>query len=102
MAKEISFGSLVIATGKERESNMLQLNTVIEQQLTETYRRQYENGCPLKQMYNEKLLRVPTILPPRVQFPSMPSLLFRLKYLHYICHVKRTKINKKRPGLAHF
>ena len=59
MAKEISFGSLVIATGKERESNMLQLNTVIEQQLTETYRRQYENGCLLKQMYNEELLRVP-------------------------------------------
>ena len=62
MAKEISFGSLVIAQGKrerERDSNMLQLNIVIEQQLTETYRRQYENGCLLKQMYNEELLRVP-------------------------------------------
>ena len=25
----------------------------------------------------------------------------RLKYLWYICHVKRTKIKPKRPGLAH-
>ena len=47
----------------------------------------------------------PTILPPRVRIPSKPSkLLFHLQSnLCYICHciVKRTKINKKRPGLAH-
>ena len=27
---------------------------------------------------------------------------FHLQFLCYMCHVKRTKINKKRPGLAHF
>ena len=26
---------------------------------------------------------------------------YHLQYLCYICHVKRTKINKKRPSLAH-
>ena len=34
---------------------------------------------------------VPTILLPWVRVPSTPS----------ICHVERTKINKKRPELAH-
>ena len=38
----------------------------------------------------------PTILQPRVQIPSSPSMLFS------ICIEKRTKINKKRSGLAHF
>ena len=27
---------------------------------------------------------------------------YNLQYLCYICHVERTKINKKRPGLVHF
>ena len=27
---------------------------------------------------------------------------FHLQYLRYICHVKRTKINKKRPGLTQY
>ena len=44
----------------------------------------------------------PTILPPQVRVPSTPSMLYHLWYLCYICHLKRTKINKKRPGLAHF
>ena len=44
----------------------------------------------------------PTILPPRVQVPSTPSMLFHLQYLCYIFHGKRMKLNKKRPGLAHF
>ena len=50
---------------------------------------------------------VPSILPPRVRVPSTPSMLFQLiLFKLYICHlnwnVKRTKIYKKRPGLAHF
>ena len=51
----------------------------------------------------------PNILPSRVQIPDTSSTL--LSFLHrfhllsnlcYFCRVKRTKINKKRPGLAYF
>ena len=43
------------------------------------------------------------ILPPWVPVPSTSStLLSFIVNLCYICHVKRTKINKKSPGLAHF
>ena len=45
---------------------------------------------------------VPNILPPRVRVPSTPSMLLSFIVLCYICHLKRTKINKKRPDLAHF
>ena len=37
---------------------------------------------------------------PRVRIPSTPSMLFF--NLNWNCNEKRTKINKKRPGLAHF
>ena len=44
---------------------------------------------------------VPNILQPRVQIPSIPpKLFFNLYYCN--CNVKGTKINQKRPGLAHF
>ena len=44
----------------------------------------------------------PTILLPPVRVPSTLSMLLSLQSnLCYICHVKRTKITKKRPGLAH-
>ena len=43
----------------------------------------------------------PSILPPRVWVPSTPS---TLSSIIKLCKVKseKTKINKKRPGLAHF
>ena len=49
---------------------------------------------------------VPSILLPRVWLPSTPSMLlsFIVKFVHILsmwCE-KRTKINKKRPSLAHF
>ena len=44
-------------------------------------------------------LSVPSILTSQVQVPSSPSTLFSI-YIH-LCHVKKTKINKKRTGLAH-
>ena len=51
-------------------------------------------------------LSAPSILPPWVRNPSNPSKhLFHLQSnLCFNCHcvVKRTKINKKRPGFAHF
>ena len=40
-----------------------------------------------------------TIQRPRVQFPGTASLLLNL---YSNCDEKRTKINKKGPGLAHF
>ena len=44
----------------------------------------------------------PSIMPPWVRVPSTPSTLYHFKSnLCYICLVKRTKISKKRPGLAH-
>ena len=44
----------------------------------------------------------PTILQPRVRIPSSPSTLFFSKLYYLNCIEKITKINKKRPGLAHF
>ena len=44
----------------------------------------------------------PTILLPWVRVQAHHLCFFHLKYLCYICHLKRTEINKKRPGLAHF
>ena len=45
----------------------------------------------------------PTILQLRVRVPSIPSMLTIYSQICAIfCHVKRTKINKRRPGLAHF
>ena len=47
------------------------------------------------------VLSPPAILQPRVRIPSTPSMLFfNLYYLN--CIEKIMKINKKRPGLAHF
>ena len=51
-------------------------------------------------------LSAPSIMLPRVQVASTPYLFFQFILLNlYICHlnwnVKWTKINKKRPGLAH-
>ena len=46
------------------------------------------------------VLSLPTILRPRVRIPSTPSTLFF--NLYWNCNEKRMKINKKRPGLAHF
>ena len=47
-------------------------------------------------------LSVPSILLPQVRVPSTPSLLLSFKvFVLFFCHVKRTKINKKRMGLAH-
>ena len=43
-------------------------------------------------------LRLPSCRP---GFESQACHLRFFIYLCYICHVKRTKINKKRPGLAH-
>ena len=43
---------------------------------------------------------VPSILPPWVWVPSSPSMILTI-YID-LCHVDKTKINKKRPGLAHF
>ena len=42
-------------------------------------------------------LSAPTILPPQVWVPITLHTL-----LSWICHAKRTQINKKRPDLAHF
>ena len=42
----------------------------------------------------------PSILPPQVRAPSTPSTLLSI-YID-LCHVEKTKINKKRPGLSHF
>ena len=39
-----------------------------------------------------------SILPPRVRVPSTPSMLFSIYICHLNWNVKRTKINKKRPG----
>ena len=44
----------------------------------------------------------PSIRLPRVRVPSTPSMLFSIYICHLNWNVKRTKINKKRPGLAHF
>ena len=48
----------------------------------------------------------PSILSPWVQLQSTPSTLlsFVVKFVQYLCLrcEKRTKINKKRPGLVHF
>ena len=44
----------------------------------------------------------PSILLPRVRVPSTPSMLFSIYICHLNWNVKRMKINKKRPGLAHF
>ena len=43
----------------------------------------------------------PTILRPWVRIPSTPSMLFSICITYWNCNEKRTKINKKRPGLAH-
>ena len=43
----------------------------------------------------------PTILRPRVCIPSTPSTLFSICIIQN-CIEKITKMNKKRPGLAHF
>ena len=43
---------------------------------------------------------MPFILPPRVRVPSTPSTLV-LIFID-LCHGEKTKINEKRPGLAHF
>ena len=39
----------------------------------------------------------PTILPPRVRVPSTPSMLLS-NYID-LCHVEKTKINKKEAGI---
>ena len=46
------------------------------------------------------VLSAPTILQSLVQIPCIPSMFFNLYYWN--CNEKRTKINKKRPGLVHF
>ena len=52
--------------------------------------------------HSSVVLSVPTILRPRVRIPSTPSMLFfNLYRWNCIWNEKRTKINKKRPGLAH-
>ena len=52
--------------------------------------------------HSSVVLSVPTILRPRVRIPSSPSMLFfNLYRWNCIWNEKRTKINKKRPGLAH-
>ena len=38
----------------------------------------------------------------KVRAPSTPSMLFSIYICHLHWNVKRTKINKKRPGLAYF
>ena len=45
--------------------------------------------------HSSLVLSTPTILQPRVRIPTTPSMLFSN------CNEKRTKINKKRPGLAY-
>ena len=55
-------------------------------------------GCCHSLVY----LSVPTIWEPRVRVPSTPSSLsFILKFVLYLS-CEKTKINNKRPGLAHF
>ena len=58
---------------------------------------------PLKKggRHSSVVLSAPTILRPRVWIPSTPSTLFLYLY-YWNCNEKITKINKKRPGLAHF
>ena len=48
-------------------------------------------------------LSEPTILLPRARFPSTPSMLFSsiVKFVLQVFVVKRTKLNKKRSGVAH-
>ena len=58
----------------------------------------HHNNDNNNDLYNSVDTFAPTILQPWVWVPSTPSMLY---HLQYICHVKRTKINKKRPGLAH-
>ena len=53
----------------------------------------------LRRRFGSVDLSVPMILQPRVWSTSTTSLLFNF---YFELYVKRTKINKKRPGLAHF
>ena len=41
---------------------------------------------------------MPSILLPQVRVPSTPSMLLSIYF--ELCQVEKTKINKKRPGLA--
>ena len=47
-------------------------------------------------------LSAPTVLLPRFKSQAHHLRFLHLQYLCYIWYVKRTKINKKRPCLAHF
>ena len=66
---------------------------------------------PLKMLTTIKSLRkvcqqgsvdssAPTILPPRVRVPSTPSMLLSI-YID-LCHVEKTKINKKEARIGPF
>ena len=49
-------------------------------------------------------LSATTIMPPRVRVPSTPLMLlwFTVKFMLYLVCEKRTKIDKKKPGLPYF
>ena len=69
--------------------------------LNETAKR-WKNDLPdcKSKLSSSVVLSAPTILWPRVRIPSTPSMLFSICI--EIVMRKRTKINKKRPGLSHF
>ena len=69
--------------------------------LNETAKR-WKNDLPdcKSKLSSSVVLSAPTILWPRVRIPSTPSMLFSICI--EIVMRKRTKIKKKRPGLAHF
>ena len=65
-------------------------------------KKQHSRGCRHSSVDSSAL----SVLSPQVLVPSTPSTLFQfILFKLYICHLnwnmKRTKINKKRPGLAH-
>ena len=63
------------------------------------------NNCFIRSRHSSVDSSVSSILKSRVQITSIPSILFSIYSLLYcICHCieKRTKINIKRLGLAHF
>ena len=61
------------------------------------YHKQNALGVPPQHVDSS----APTILPQWVRVPSTPSMLLSFIVFVLYWHVKRTKINKKRPGLAH-
>ena len=46
--------------------------------------------------------KTPSLLPPRVRVPSQAHHQCFYQIIFDLCHAENTKINKKRPGLAHF